>query len=77
VEELATSLGGHLESIFFAFGETDAFVTMELPDDEAAAAAAMRVSAAGGATVRTVKLLTPEQIDTAIERELSYAIPGD
>jgi uncharacterized protein with GYD domain len=77
VEAMATSLGGRLEEMFFAFGDTDAFVICELPDDEAAAAAAMRVSASGTASVRTTKLLAPEQIDEAIGRQLTYQAPGE
>lgn len=37
---------------------------------------AMKVSASGAATVRTTKLLTPEQVDEAIGRQLSYSAPG-
>jgi uncharacterized protein with GYD domain len=76
IEQLATSLGGHLESLFFAFGDTDVFGIVDLPDDEAAAAAAMKVNASGAATVRTTKLLTPEQVDEAVGRQLSYSAPG-
>lgn len=36
----------------------------------------MKVSASGAATVRTTKLLTPEQVDEAIGRQLSYSAPG-
>lgn len=76
IETLATSLGGHLESMYYAFGDTDVYVIGEMPDDEAAAAVSLRVSASGGATVETVKLLDPEQIDEAIDRELEYRAPG-
>jgi hypothetical protein len=34
-------------------------VVVDLPDNETAAAVALTVNAAGGATVRTVVLLTP------------------
>ena len=32
VAALAKSLGGTLESFYFAFGETDAYVVLDLPD---------------------------------------------
>lgn len=76
VEQMASSLGGTLDEMYFAFGDTDVVVICELPDDEAAAAAAMRVSASGVGSVRTTKLLTPEQIDEAIGRQLTYQAPG-
>jgi uncharacterized protein with GYD domain len=76
VETLVSSLGGHLETMHYAFGETDVFVTCELPDDEAAAAASLRVAASGMANTRVVKLLDPSQIDAAVDRQLEYRAPG-
>jgi uncharacterized protein with GYD domain len=43
---MATELGGSLESFHFAFGDVDAYVVVDLPDDEAAAAAAFTVGRA-------------------------------
>ncbi|MGH3543778.1 MAG: GYD domain-containing protein, partial [Mycobacterium sp.] len=37
--ELIESVGGKLESFYFAFGKTDAYVVADFPDNEAAAAA--------------------------------------
>jgi uncharacterized protein with GYD domain len=68
--------GGQLESFYFGFGEHDAYVTVDLPDNEAAAAVAMTVNAAGGATVKTIVLLTPEQVDEAAKRSVDYRPPG-
>ena len=53
--------------MYFAFGSTDAFAIADLPDNAAAAALALTVSGAGGATVDTVVLLAPEEIDTATQ----------
>jgi uncharacterized protein with GYD domain len=51
-------------------------VIVDLPDNEAAAAVALAVNAAGGASTRTVVLLTPEEVDAAAERSADYAPPG-
>lgn len=75
-ETLISSLGGHLVSLDYAFGEDDVYVLCELPDDEAAAAASLRITASGAVKVQTIKLLSPEQIDSAIDRELEYRKPG-
>ena len=48
VAHAVEGLGGSLESFYFAFGERDAYVTVDLPDDESAAAVALTVNAAGG-----------------------------
>ena len=65
VAQVASSVGGQLESFYFAFGERDTYVIVELPDNESAAAVAVTVNAAGGATERTVALLTPDEVDDA------------
>ena len=76
VAQVAESVGGRLESFYFAFGERDAYVIVELPDNESAAAVALTVNAAGGATVRTVVLLTPDEVDDAAKRSVDYQPPG-
>lgn len=70
------SVGGTLESMYFAFGSTDAIAIAELPDNAAAAALALTVSGSGAATVITVVLLTPEEIDTATQTGVQYTPPG-
>jgi len=72
----AESVGGTVESFFFAFGGTDVYVIADLPDNVAAAALALAVTAAGGATVKTVVLMTPADVDAAVGREVSYRPPG-
>jgi uncharacterized protein with GYD domain len=76
IEAMATGLGGSLESFYFGFGENDAYVVIDLPDNQAAAAVALAVNAAGGATTRTTVLLTPEEIDEAAQRSVDYRPPG-
>jgi uncharacterized protein with GYD domain len=76
VAQVAESVGGQLEAFYFAFGDRDAYVIAELPDNESATAIALTVNAAGGATVRTVVLLTPEEVDAAAQRSVEYRPPG-
>jgi|SRR5687767_12344317 uncharacterized protein with GYD domain len=76
VAAVAESVGGKLESFHFAFGDRDAYVIVDLPDNESAAAVALTVNAAGGATVRTVPLLTPDEVDAAAKRSVDYRPPG-
>ena len=76
VAKVAESVGGSLESFYFAFGDRDAYVVCDLPDNESATAVALTVNAAGGATVRTVVLLTPEEVDAAAKRSVEYQPPG-
>jgi len=76
VAQVAESVGGTLEGFYFAFGDRDAYVICDLPDNESAAAAALTVNSAGGATVKTVVLLTPEEVDAAAKRSVDYRPPG-
>ena len=76
VKETCEGLGGSLDSFHFAFGDVDAFVVCDLPDDEAAAAIAFTVGASASVQVRTIKLLTVEQADAAINRSVAYRPPG-
>jgi len=76
VAQVVEGLGGKLESFNFAFGDRDAYVVADLPDNEAAAAIALAVNSLGGAHVATVVLLTPEEVDAAAQRSVDYRPPG-
>ena len=76
VADMAKSVGGSLESFYFGFGDRDAYVLVDLPDNEAAATVALTVNASGGAMVKTIVLLTPEEVDAAAKRSADYRPPG-
>jgi uncharacterized protein with GYD domain len=76
ISKMVADLGGSLEAFYFAFGEDDAVVIADLPDNVTAAAVGMTVGASGGATTRTTVLLTPEEIDAASGKTVGYRAPG-
>ena len=76
VADAVKSVGGELECVYFEFGDTDAFSIVDLPDDEAAAAVSLIVNASGAAKVKTSVLLTPEQVDEAASRAVTFRPPG-
>ncbi len=76
VAQVAESVGGKLEGFHFAFGDRDAYVICDLPDNESAAAVALTTNAAGAAAVKTVVLLSPEEVDAAAKRSVDYRPPG-
>jgi len=76
VKKLMASLGGKVESFYFGFGGDDFYVTVDLPGNAAAAAGAMAVAAAGGASPRTVVLLTADEVDAAMKLTPNYRAPG-
>jgi uncharacterized protein with GYD domain len=71
-EGAVKSVGGSIEAFYFALGETDAFAIVYLPDVTLAAALALAIAASGEATVRTVQLVSPEDVDAASSREVGY-----
>jgi len=73
---LVESVGGTLESMYFAFGDTDVFCIVEVPDALAAAAASIALGASGAVTTRTTPLLTVEEIDSAVKKSARYVAPG-
>lgn len=76
-QDLAKSVGGSVESFHFAFGDEDAYVICDLPDNRAAATIAMTVSSSASVQISTVALLTVEEVDTiAAGKKLEYAPPG-
>jgi len=76
VEAMFKSMGGTIEAFYYAFGETDVFIIGELPDNVTAAALALRVNASGAARCTATVLLTPEEIDVAAGKTVSYRPPG-
>jgi len=76
IQEMAKQLGGRLETFDFAFGEDDVYTTVELPDNKTAAAVALAINSTGHTSVRTVVLLTPEEVDAAATQSVHYTPPG-
>jgi uncharacterized protein with GYD domain len=75
-KSLVESLGGKLEAFYFAFGDADAYVIVDMPDNVSAAAAALIAKASGGVVDRTVVLLSPDEIDAATKKQGNYRAPG-
>src|SRR5262245_16351798 len=76
-DAIAKQVGGAVETFHFAFGDDDAFVICDLPDNKAAAPLAMTVSAPGRASITTIPLLTVEEVDDiAAGKQLAYSPPG-
>ena len=76
VTEMAAGLGGKVESFYFGFGDADAVVIVDVPDNLTAVALSLAVNASGAVTLKTVPLLTPEEVDQATKKTVSYRAPG-
>ena len=76
VTDLVTSVGGRVETMYWAFGEDDFVMIAELPSNAAAPAAATRVSATGTSAVSTTVLLTAAEVDEARGIGVTFRPPG-
>ena len=76
IERLAESLGMRLEAFYYAFGEDDVYAILDAPDNATTAAYSMTVSAAGTSHVKTVVLITPEEMDEVSKKRAEYRAPG-
>ena len=75
-EALIAGLGGTLEAMYFALGENDAVAIVDMPDNVSAAAASLAAGSSGALNGKLTVLLTPEEIDAAAQRDVTYTPPG-
>ena len=69
-------LGGKVESFYYAFGDVDAYVIFDVPDNVSAAALSLAVGQSGGINTKTVVLITPEEMDQAGKKAVDFRPPG-
>lgn len=77
INKLIVSLGGQIEAFYFAYGENDAFVIVDLPDASTALAISLAVNATGVVRCNTMPLITAEEMDAARSRTVAYKVPGE
>ena len=75
-EQAIKGLGGSIEAFYFAFGDTDAVVIADAPDNQTAAAVSLAVTASGAVRTKITVLMTPEEMDQATKKSVSYRAPG-
>ena len=74
--EVLSSVGGKLESFYFAFGEDDVVGIADLPDAASATAFSLIINASGVVNLRLKPLITPEEVDASIKKKVTYRPPG-
>ncbi|WP_241979327.1 GYD domain-containing protein [Cryobacterium sinapicolor] len=70
------SVGGSVESLYYAFGETDVLGIIEIPEPSDAAALSLMINSTGSVTVRLKPLLSVEDLDAATKKTPAYRAPG-
>ncbi len=69
-------LRGKVESFYYAFGDDDVVVILDMPDNVNAAAMSLAISASGLVRLKTTPLLTVEETDQALAKSVNYRAPG-
>ena len=76
VAELMKSAGGTLDTLYFAYGGDDFFIIFDMPDPVSTTAISLAVHATGAVQFKTIVLVTPEEVDAAVQRSVPYRPPG-
>src|SRR5215472_15551625 len=76
IAEAVESVGGKVEAVYFAFGADDFFIVLDLPDSAAMAAIALAAHQTGTVTSRAILLMTPEEMDAALKKNVRFRPPG-
>ena len=70
------SVGGSMESFYYAFGDIDVYGVCEFPDEASATSFSLMVNASGAVTVSFTPLITAEDLDAAAAKSPTYRPPG-
>ncbi len=76
VEKALQGLGGKLDAIYYAYGDTDVIVIIDVPDAESALALSLAVNASGAVNIKTTPLLTVAEVDAACRKTVAYRPAG-
>ena len=76
VDKMIQGLGGSVECFYYALGETDAYVIVDVPDAVSAVALSLAVNSTGAVELSTTPLFTVEEMDKACAKSVSYRAPG-
>lgn len=76
VEKMINDLGGKMEAFYYAFGDTDVYVIVEVPDATVATAVSLNINSTGLVSTSTTILVNPEEVDKATKISVGYRSPG-
>jgi len=76
VAQLVRAAGGTLDAFYYAYGGDDFFIIADLPDSVTTTAVSLAVNATGAVKFKTIVLITPEEVDAAVQKTIRYRAPG-
>ena len=75
-EQSTKALGGQLEAFYYAFGNNDFVIIVDLPSNVDASALSLTANASGAVQSQITVLLTPEEVDQAVKKPVKFRPPG-
>ena len=75
-KQALASAGGSLEAFYFSNGEQDFYIIVNLPDHVSATAITLAGNVSGTFRIMGVPLLTPEEMDEAVKKQVDFRPPG-
>ena len=75
-KQAVESMGGTLETYFFAYGDNDFYFVVDQPDNVNGIAGILLANASGAVKLKTIPLITPEEIDEAVKKTMDWRPPG-
>ena len=80
IAQAVKTVDGTLEAMYYAFGETDVYLILDLPDNVTATAMSIIGNVPGTTRATYTVLITPEEVDQAVnlanEKMSAYRPPG-
>ncbi len=71
------SLGGKMETYYFALGGKYFFIILEAPDNIKAITGSLIANASGTVKVNITVLVSPEEVDQAVKQTMDWSPPGE
>jgi uncharacterized protein with GYD domain len=75
-KQAVESLGGTLEAFYFAYGDNDAYFIVDQPENVNVIAGILMANATGTVKLKTIPLITPEEVDEAVKKTMDWRPPG-
>jgi uncharacterized protein with GYD domain len=76
IEKALQGLGGKVEAMYYAYGETDVILIVDVPDAASGLALSLAANASGTVRVQTTPLMTVEEVDAACRKSVMYRGAG-
>jgi len=76
IQSALQGLGGSLEAMYYAYGDTDVVVIADVPDAVSGLALSLAANASGTVKVTTTPLITVEEVDAACRKSVMYRGAG-